>query len=132
MNLKGLFLAAIAMAAFAAPAPAHHSFAMFDQQKTVEIQGTVTEFEWIAPHAWIRLNVPDAQGKMLPWAIEMSPPVIAAGNGWKADSLKPGDKVVLQIHPMRDGSRSGQLLEATLPDGTGITRTRNTRVPATP
>ena len=117
MNLKALSFATIAAVAFAAPAFAHHSFAMFDSEKVFDIQGTVTEYEWTNPHCWIRLNVADAQGKMAQWAVEMSPPVIATGRGWRADSLKPGDKIALQIHPMKDGSRGGQLMAATLPDG---------------
>ena len=117
MNLKALGYATIAAVAFTAPAFAHHSFAMFDSEKTVDIQGTVTEFEWTNPHCWIRLDVADSGGKVVQWAVEMGPPIVNTGRGWRADTLKPGDKIALQIHPMRDGSRGGQLMAATLPDG---------------
>ena len=56
MNLKVVSLAAVAAAAFAASALAHHSFAMFDAEKTITLQGTVKEFEWVNPHSWLRVN----------------------------------------------------------------------------
>jgi hypothetical protein len=59
VNLKVVSLSAIAVAAFAVPAVAHHSFAMFDAQKTVTLQGTVKEFEWVNPHSWLRVMVND-------------------------------------------------------------------------
>ena len=75
MNLKLVSLAAVAAAAFAAPAFAHHSFAMFDGQKTVTLQGTVKEFEWTNPHAWLRVMVNDEKtGKPVLWALELSSP----------------------------------------------------------
>ena len=59
MNLKVVSLAAVATAACAASALAHHSFAMFDAEKTITLQGTVKEFEWVNPHSWLRINVND-------------------------------------------------------------------------
>ena len=75
MNLKAVSLIAIAVAAFTAPAIAHHSFAMFDDQKTVTLQGTVKEFEWVNPHSWLRVMVNDEKtGKPAMWALELSSP----------------------------------------------------------
>src|SRR4051812_23097155 len=62
MNLKSIGLAGIAAAMFAIPAVAHHSFAMFDAEKIMSLEGTVKEFQWTNPHAWILLNAPKAQG----------------------------------------------------------------------
>ena len=118
MNLKLLSMSAILASAIAMPALAHHSFAMFDADKTITVTGTVKEFEWTNPHAWVRVMVMDqATGKPVQWGFELGPPAQQIRRGWKADSLKPGDKFTLKMHPLRDGSRGGQLVEATLPDG---------------
>jgi hypothetical protein len=118
MNPKAAGLAATFLAAAAAPAFAHHSFAMFDADKTLTMKGTVRELEWTNPHSWLRVMVVDqASGKPVQWALEMGPPNRQLQRGWKPDSLKPGDSVTVNIHPLRDGSRGGQLVTATLPNG---------------
>ena len=123
MNVKVLSLAAIAVAAFAAPAFAHHSFAMFDAQKTVTLQGTVKEFEWTNPHSWLRVTVNDEKtGKPLLWALELSSPARLITMGMKADSVHPGDSVSVTFHPMKDGTRGGQFIQATLPGGKQVVR----------
>ena len=116
MNFKAVTLAAIATA-IAAPAFAHHSFAMFDADKTRSLDGTVKAFEWTNPHSWIRVNVADQNGATREWAIEMGSPAQIAQRGWKADTIKPGDKITLTIHPLKDGSRGGQFMAAVLPNG---------------
>ena len=119
MNFKALGLVAIAVTPLAAPALAHHSFAMFDADKTVTMTGVVKEFEWTNPHSWLRVMVEDqASGKTLQWALEMGAPAQQARVGWKPDSVKPGDKVTVIIHPLKDGSRGGQFVTAVLPNGT--------------
>ena len=121
MNLKALSLAAVAAIAFVAPALAHHSFAMFDAGKTITLQGTVKELEWTNPHAWIRMTTLDAStGQAVEWAFEMGSPGQLGARGLKADSLKPGDKITLQAHPMKDGSHGGQYMSATLADGRSL------------
>ncbi len=118
MNFKAVSLAAVATALIAVPAFAHHSFAMFDSSKTVTFKGTVKELEWTNPHSWLRITVKDeASGKDANWALEMGPPARQIQRGWKPDSPRPGDPVTVHIHPRRDGSRGGQLVGATLPDG---------------
>src|SRR5205814_7400275 len=117
MRLPALCLTIAAASAMAAPAAAHHSFAMFDADKTVTMKGTVKELEWTNPHSWLRIMVVDQAGKTVQWGLEMGPPARQIQRGWKPDSLKPGDSVTVNIHPLRDGSRGGQLVTATLPDG---------------
>jgi hypothetical protein len=122
MNFKALSLAAVAAFALAVPASAHHSFSMFDAEKNVTITGTVKEFEWTNPHAWLRVMVQDqASGREVQWALEMGSPGQQAQRGWKPDSVKPGDKVTITLHPLKDGSRGGQLLTAMLPNGQQLT-----------
>ena len=123
MNLKVVSLAAIAAAAVTVPALAHHSFAMFDAEKTVTLQGTVKELEWINPHSWLRVMVKDEKtGQTALWALEMSSPARMKRMGMNADSVKAGDAVSVTFHPMKDGARGGQFLQAVLPDGKQIIR----------
>jgi Family of unknown function (DUF6152) len=123
MNLKVASLTAIVVAAFAAPAFAHHSFAMFDREKTVTLQGTVKDFEWTNPHSWLRFTVNDEKtGKPALWAVELSSPGRLITMGMHADSVKPGDAVSVTFHPMKDGTRGGQFIQAVLPGGKEVIR----------
>jgi Family of unknown function (DUF6152) len=123
MNFKALSLAAIAIPALAAPAFAHHSFAMFDAAKTITVKGTVKEYEWTNPHSWLRVMVVDAKsGKPLQWAFEMSSPERQIKLGMTRDSVKPGDSISVTFHPMKDGTRGGQFIQAVLADGRPIVR----------
>jgi hypothetical protein len=117
MKFKALGLACIAVAIYAIPAFAHHSFAMFDGTKKVTIKGTVKEFDWTFPHMWIVMMVPDAQGQPQQWTIEMGAPNSAARSGWVPKTLQPGMKVTAVIRPLKDGSHGGQFLTVTLPGG---------------
>ena len=118
MKIKVLSLAGIAFAMSAMPALAHHSFAMFDAEKKVTLEGTVKEFQWTNPHSWILLNVNNAQGTPEQWAIELGGPAGLARQGWVPKTLTPGMKVKTIIHPLRDGNNGGQFMAVTLPDGT--------------
>ena len=118
MNYKSIGLAGIAAAMFAIPAVAHHSFAMFDAEKIMTLEGTVKEFQWTNPHAWILLNAPKTAGsESVQWAIEMNGPTGLARAGWLPKTLTPGMEVKVWIHPLRDGQAGGQFLAVTLPDG---------------
>jgi hypothetical protein len=118
MRLQALCLAVVAGSALTAPAMAHHSFAMFDADKTLTMTGTVKEFEWTNPHSWLRIMVVDpASGNVVQWMLELGSPVQQERVGMTRDSLKPGDKVTVTMHPLKDGSRGGGLLTATLPNG---------------
>ena len=84
MNLKIVSLSAITVAALTAPAFAHHSFDMFDAQRTVTIQGTVKEFEWRNPHAWLRVLVNNENsGKPVLWSFELNSPGQLVPMGWR-------------------------------------------------
>jgi hypothetical protein len=116
MKLTAIGLIGILLS-LAAPALAHHSFAMFDRDKNVTMSGTVTEFEWTNPHVWIHMAVPDQAGKAAVWSFEMQAIQADMAGGWRSDSVKPGDKVSIEFHPLKDGSRGGQLVSATLANG---------------
>jgi hypothetical protein len=116
MKLTAIGLIGISLS-LAAPALAHHSFAMFDRDKNLTMSGTVTEFEWTNPHVWIHMSVPDQAGKAAVWSFEMQAIQADMAGGWRSDSVKPGDKVSIEFHPLKDGSRGGQLVSATLANG---------------
>lgn len=96
----------------------HHSFAMFDTTKSVTLSGTVASFEWTNPHAYIEVDVPGTGGAaMKHWSVEMGSPSILMQSGWTFKSLKAGDKITLNLSPLRNGDPGGLLVQATLPDG---------------
>ena len=110
--LTGLMLAAVPVWA-----SAHHSSAMFDPSRSLNLHGVVKEFRWTNPHAFIDVWVKGADGREEAWSIEMSSPEHLARAGWKEGALKAGDAVSLVIHPMRDDTKSGQYLSGTGPRG---------------
>jgi hypothetical protein len=96
---------------------AHHSFVIFDQTKEVTLTGSVTEFQWTNPHAYIEIDVTDDKGVVKHWSVELGSPSILLQSGWKYRDLKHGDKVTVRLNPLRDGQAGGLLIQVTLPDG---------------
>jgi hypothetical protein len=115
MNLRLAGLAALMAGAFAAPAPAHHSFAMYDSDRTFTLQGTVKAFEWVNPHSWLRVMANDERtGRPALWTFEMGSPSQLTATGIYANSMKPGDVVSVTFHPRKDGSRTGLLVQGAV------------------
>ena len=121
MKAKVLALASIIVAVPMTSVKAHHAFARFDSNREVTLEGTVKEFQWTNPHAWIVLTV-DRKGRPEQWAIEMNGSSGLAREGWQPKTLTPGMAVTATIRPLRDGTNGGQFLEITLPDGTVLGR----------
>jgi uncharacterized protein DUF6152 len=98
-------------------ASAHHSFAMFDNTKNVTVTGTVKAVAYANPHVWVDMVVMSDKGQAQTWGME-------GGNlgglyrmGWAKDTIKAGDKITIQAHPLRDGTAGGQIVRVTLADG---------------
>ena len=125
MTLKTLVLAGIAASLFAIPASAHHSFAMFDHNKTTTLTGTVKEFEWINPHSWIHLTAVDPAGKQVTWSFEAGSTGQLTTAGWKQADLKVGDKIEIGFHPLKDGSHGGQVITVMTADGRKLAQGRD-------
>ena len=117
MMKRKILFAGIAASLIAAPAFAHHSFAMFDASKTVTLNGTVKSFEWTNPHMWLTVMVPQASGQPIEYPLEMQGIAGAVKLGWKRDTARPGDKITVNIHPLKDGTHGGQLLSVVLASG---------------
>lgn len=132
-SLKKLVLAAGIAAAGAVmvlPAIAHHSTAAFDNSRVVKIEGTVTQFRWINPHASIKLEgVADGDQPDGLWTIEMTAPNVLINQGWTRTALKQGDKVTMFANPLRnaitlnDGSQGGLYVGVILANGEKLGRT---------
>ena len=122
MSRKTFALAGVTTLALALPAYAHHSFAMFDAAKETTLQGTVKEFQWTNPHAWVQLLVPGPDGKATEWSIECASPNALKRQGWRGTTIKAGDRVTVVIHPLKSGETGGSLVIVTLPDGTQLGR----------
>lgn len=118
MTIRSLALACFAVVLSMAPADAHHSFAMFDPDRTTTLAGTVKEFQWTNPHAWVILQVAGNHGRPARWAVEMNGTSGLARQGWRPKTLTPGMPITVTIHPLRDGTNAGQFLTLMLPDGT--------------
>ena len=100
------------------PAYAHHSGAMFDSGKEVVLIGTIKEFQYTNPHSWIQILVPRESGGEVEWSIETAAPIVLLRAGIRPTSLKPGDKVTLRTHPLKDGGAGGNLIDVKKEDGT--------------
>jgi hypothetical protein len=86
---------------------AHHSFAMFDQEHPMEVDGIVKDFRYTSPHSFIILEIKDKDGTVDNWNLEGGSPSALARDGWTNKSLKPGDELHLSIDPLRSGAPGG-------------------------
>ena len=110
------------------PTAAHHSTAVFDNARVVRIEGTITQFRWINPHASIKLEGTAEGWPDGLWTVEMTAPNVLINQGWKRTSIKNGDAVVMFVNPLReaftldDGSQGGLYVGIILADGSTLGR----------
>src|SRR5207302_9807354 len=118
----GALLAGATFAATTCVATAHHSIAMFDQGHPIELIGTVQEYRFSSPHAFIFLEVKGADSHPVIWRLEGNSPNSLTWDGWSNKTLKPGDEVRLMIEPLRSGAPGGAWTpkKATFKDGRPI------------
>ena len=117
-QFAGAVVGAVALAA--APAQAHHSFAMFDMTKEVTVTGTVRQFQWTNPHAYIQLMAKDAQGRDVEYSLEMGAPMYLYARGWRPRTLRAGQQIRVKLNPLRNGRPGGVVREVTDMDGKSI------------
>jgi hypothetical protein len=97
---------------------AHHAFAAeFDAEKKVTLIGTVVQMEWVNPHSWLTLDVPNDKGAADRWSLEFGPPNALFRRGWRKSSLMPGMKVTATGFLAKDGRKVANADRVTLPDG---------------
>jgi hypothetical protein len=85
------------------PILAHHSAAEYDATKVVSVKGTVTQFEWSNPHAYIYLDVKDDKGDVEKWTVELASLGMLARANWRRDTVKPGDQITAFGNRAKDG-----------------------------
>jgi Family of unknown function (DUF6152) len=106
MKLAALLVSG-ALAVTSGAALAHHSFAMFDQDNPIELEGTVQDFKFTSPHSFILLRVKDQDGSVTVWNLEAGSPTALSREGWTAKTIKAGDEVRLTVEPLRSGAPGG-------------------------
>ena len=112
--MRPIHTAVLALAVLSTPALAHHSFAMFDPSRVVTLNGTVKEFRWVNPHVSLFVLADHAGGAPDLWSVELTSPGNLTRLGWSRKSLNPGDKVVVEVNPLRDGQKGGGFRKVTL------------------
>jgi hypothetical protein len=111
--MKEIFLAstlALLVLAGAGPIFAHHGTAGYEMSKTVTLTGTVVKYEWTNPHIILYLDAKDAKddkAQLQRWSLELSAPLLMRRYGWTSTSMKPGDQIVAEAHPSRNGAPVG-------------------------
>ncbi len=102
----------------AVPAQSHHSNVAYEVTKVITVTGVVREFQWVNPHTFVHLVVEDGKGGKVEWAAEGRAPGILLRAGWTKSSLKPGEKVTIDMSPAKDGSKTSIIARVTKADGT--------------
>ena len=129
MTSRTVAWAAVVAGLFAAltvPAAAHHSFAVFDHTRTLTIRGTVTKFQWTNPHGFLEVDIPQTDGTVKHYSIELTSINMMQRTGWRSNMIKAGDKITAVVAPLLSGEPVGLGLEVTMADGT----TKELPVPA--
>ena len=105
-QLAALFASGV-LVATGATAMAHHSFAMFDREHPIEVEGVVQEFKYTNPHSYLFLEVKGPDGSTTVWNLEGQAPSLLSRDGWSSQTLKPGDQLRLMVEPLRSGAPGG-------------------------
>ena len=114
------WITAVVLWAVTTAAFAHHSFAMFDQNKSTQLSGTLKDVNWNNPHTAMIVMVPGDNGQTAEWHFEGGPPAFMLRAGIKRDDLSSriGSKVTVTFHPLKDGRTGGSLEAMKFEDGT--------------
>ena len=116
--LLSIVIVCLLLLASRLPALAHHSGAAeFDSKKKIDLIGVVTKVEWTNPHAHFYMDVKDSSGNVANWNLELASPNVLIRNGWKRNSIKPGDMVSVTGIQAKDSSYYGSASVITFPDG---------------
>ena len=119
LTIGAAFAAGLTLLSSPSPLAAHHAFAAeFDEKRPVHfLEATVTKVEFINPHSWIHVDVKLPDGNVENWAIEAGSPNILLRRGITRDTLKAGQKIVVDGYQAKDGSHRANGRDLTLPNG---------------
>ena len=101
-------------------AMAHHSDAMFEREKVLELTGTIKEFQFTNPHTWVQVEVKNDKGETVEWSLEWGSPNQLGRQGIRPSTFPAGAAVTIRTNPMKDGSAGGAFIGAKLADGSTI------------
>lgn len=101
----------------APPAWAHHSFAVFDHNRTITVKGSVSKFQWTNPHGFLEIEMPQPDGTTKHFTIELTSINMMTRLGWRSNMIKAGDQIKATVAPLLSGQPGGLGLDITLPDG---------------
>ena len=122
MSSRFAFWLGMGLAALAAPAAAHHGAGVFEPEKKVTVEGTVTDFQFVNPHVLVYIDVKGADGKQVHWGGELTSPNRLARDEravkWHKTILKPGDHITMTGHPARNGAPAMDILKIVDAQGT--------------
>jgi Family of unknown function (DUF6152) len=116
-NLLRPVAAAILLFSYPGLIFAHHGTAAYDMEKSLTLKGVVTSYEFINPHAEIRVAVIDENGRTVNWLAETNNPNRLARRGWNRNTLKPGDAITIVGNPVKSGAPNLRLTKVILADG---------------
>lgn len=120
MRMKSVVLLICLLVPAAAPVFAHHSVSMYDMAHPTTVNGTVTKVEWTNPHAYIYVDVKNAQGQVEHWAIEIDSPNFLKHNGWTSSTVKPGDTITCTGGRAKSGAATMRCTIVKLADGSEL------------
>ena len=125
MSVRRLILNVIAFAAACASLSAHHSTVAYAENPIVLKNATITKVLWASPHIILTFDIKDAHGAVSGWSLETGSPGSVARVGWNRNSVKPGDKLTIELYPARNGSHVGRLKKVIFLDGRELLDTQN-------
>jgi hypothetical protein len=122
MRKSAVFAAAVSVAllGLSFATHAHHSTAMYDGEHPVDLAGKVVEWQFTNPHTFIILEVADEHGDKKVWELEGSNTRGMIVRGWNANTLQPGDEIVVTVRPLLSGAPGGNFSNVRHADGTPI------------
>ena len=109
----------------AVPVFAHHSAFAFDTERTLVVEGTVTEWFWANPHCLLKFDVETDSGDVVHWVTETQAPANMIDAGWRKNDLGPGDEVTVTVQPARNGNPVGRIVRIEFADGRSLDATQD-------
>jgi len=126
-----LAVAAPLLALFVEQSGAHHSFsAVYDDKRVITVEGVVTQFRFVNPHAMMSLDVTDKSGKVEKWTVEFAGRLNLIEGGWTLETIKPGERIKVSGNPARKSDRQMAFRRIVKADGTELLPTQTKRVNA--
>ena len=120
MRMTTIAFAGIALGLLASPGLAHHTADALDLGRTLKLSGTVKEFQWTSPYTTLSFVGAAEKGKPQEWLLDLNSPGSLSRRGWTARTLRPGDRIAVTIHPLKDGAPGGRVISIVLPNGTVV------------